>query len=142
MRLLSWFIFLFLIVAEGILTTLPLTLIFLLCLTVMKRQEWIFPLAFISGILLDIFAFRIIGITSLYFVSYVFLLLLYQRKYETATMPFVIIASFLGSIGYLLITGQSAAFLQAIVSTFITGSAFAVYRISNKSVTGEGFRRA
>lgn len=120
-------------------TALPLTLIFLLCLTVMKRQEWIFLLAFIAGILLDVFTFRPFGLTSLYFVCFVFLMLLYQRKYETATMPFVAIAAFLGSYGYLVVIGQPAMFLQAIISTIIASIAFAMYRIINRPSTTDGF---
>lgn len=142
MRLLSWLIFFLIVIIEGTLTTLPLTLIFLLCLTVMKRQEWIFPLAFIAGILLDVFVFRTPGITSLYFVSFVFLLLLYQRKYETATMPFVAIAAFFGSMGYMMLIGHSAVLLQVLLSTLIATSTFGVYRILTKqSSVSEGFRR-
>jgi cell shape-determining protein MreD len=141
MRLLSWLIFLLIIITEGVLTTLPLTLLFLLCLTVMKRQEWIFPLAFTAGVLLDFFALRPVGVTSLFFISYIFLLLLYQRKYETATMPFVIIASFLGSVGYLLLIRQPSFFIQGLLSMVIAAGAFYCYRKVNKPAFGDGFRR-
>jgi cell shape-determining protein MreD len=141
MRLLSWLVFLLLVIIEGVLTTLPLTLVFLLCLTVMKRQEWIFLLAFSAGILLDVFLLRQIGITSILFISYVFLLLLYQRKYETATMPFVMIASFVGSILYLLITAQDAVLLQGVLSTVITITAFALYSSLIKASPSDGFMR-
>jgi len=139
MRLLSWFIFVLIVIFEGVITSLPITLIFLLCLTVMKRQRWIFTLAFVAGILLDVFAFRPIGTTSLYFVIFTFLMLLYQRKYETATKTFVIITSFFGSVGYLLSSGQSDIFLQAILSTLIAGGAFSIYRSLNQPTQSEGF---
>jgi cell shape-determining protein MreD len=142
MRLLSWFVFFIVVIAEGVLTTLPLTLVFLLCLTVMKRQEWIFLLAFLAGMLLDIFTFRAVGMTSLFFVTYIFLLLIYQRKYETATMPFVVIASFFGSICYLLLIGMASFWLQSIISTLIAALAFTMYRVLNKPTFGDGFRHA
>ncbi len=129
------------IIFEGVLTTLPVALIFLLCLMVMKRQEWIFPLAFLSGIILDVFSFRPIGFSSLFFVTFLFLILLYQRKYETATMPFVIIASFFGSIGYLLLMGESGVLIQGVVSTVIAATAFAVYTSLNRTSADDGFQR-
>lgn len=142
MRILSWLIFFLLVIIEGSVTTLPLTLIFLLFLTVVKRQEWIFLLAFVAGILLDVFAFHPLGISSFYFVVFIFLLLLYQRKYETATMPFIGIAAFFGSCAYLFVTGQSAVFLQAIISTIIAGSAFVIYRFTNRPSAADGFLHA
>ena len=123
---------------EGTLTTLPLTLIFLLCLTVMKRHEWIFLVAFSAGIILDLLTFRSIGITSLFFVSFLFLILLYQRKYETATMQFVIIASFLGSTSFLVFTGANAVFFLSIFSTMIAATAFSLYRMVNKPAEKHG----
>ena len=140
MRLFSWLLFFILVLIEGSVTTLPLTLIFLLCLTVMKRQEWIFLLAFSAGILLDVFSFRQIGVSSLFFVLYIFLILLYQRKYETATMPFVIIASFFGCMIYGLLTSQPSVILQSLISTGITAWAFSLYRNMNRSSENDGFQ--
>src|SRR5258706_10781636 len=83
---------------EGTVTTLPLVLIYLLCLTIWKRDAVVFPIAFVGGLLLDILVVRAIGVSSLFFVIFVFLALLYQRKYEINSYPFVAFASFLGSI--------------------------------------------
>jgi len=141
MRLVSWLTLLLVIILEGILTTVPLTLIFLLCLTVMKRQEWIFIPAFFAGLILDVFSFRPIGLTSMYFLSFMFLLLLYQRKYETATLPFVVISSFFGTLLYLLLIAQPSFFFQAILSTVIAGTAFIIYRLFSKPSRSDGFMR-
>lgn len=140
MRLLSWLIFFLVVVVEGTITSLPLTLIFLLCLTVMKRQEWIFFLAFLSGLILDAFSMRALGISSLFFVSFVFMTQLYQRKYETATMPFVVLASFFGSLWYLVIIGSHAVVLQSVFSSVICAVAFSVYKSARKTEINDGFR--
>lgn len=141
MRLISWLLFFILVAIEGAVTTLPFTLVFLLCLTVMKRQEWIFLLAFVSGMLLDVFSFRQAGLSSLFFVIYIFLILLYQRKYETATMPFVVIASFFGCLVYGMLTGQQSVILQSSISTCIAAAAFSVYRNLNHRTENDGFQK-
>jgi cell shape-determining protein MreD len=141
MRIVSWILFIVVVFVEGSLTTMPLTLIFLLCLTVMKRHEWILPLAFMSGIILDIFSFRPIGISSLFFITYIFLLLMYQRKYETATLPFVIIAAMMGSILYLIMNRESSILIQGIISTALAGVCFTLYRNFTHTHSSEGFKR-
>jgi hypothetical protein len=142
MRLLSWTLFFLIVIVEGVLTTLPLTLIFLLCLTVMKRREWIFLLALLSGVLLDIFSLRNVGITSLYFICYILLILLYQRKYETATMQFILIASFFGSVVYLALSGAEGIVFQSGLATLVATVAFATYQnMSRKAATADGFQR-
>lgn len=141
MRFISWILFGFVVILEGTVTTLPLTLIFLLCLTVMKRQEWIFFLAFVAGLVLDSFALRTLGVSSLFFVSFVFLIQLYQRKYETATMQFVVLASFFGSLWYLISTGSHAVLLQALLSSGICAVAFSYYRSHAVRQAHDGFQR-
>jgi len=80
------FLFLLLIIIsvflEGTVTTLPLTLVCLLCLTIYKREGIVFLIAFLAGLLLDILRVNMVGESSLFFVVFVFLILLYQRKYE------------------------------------------------------------
>src|SRR5579859_116016 len=103
-----FFLFFLLIIAtflEGTVTTLPLVLICLLCLTIFFRNLYLFIAAFFVGILLDAFALRELGETSIFFLLLIFLILLYQRKYEINSYPFVLIASFVGSLLYLLLFG-------------------------------------
>lgn len=116
-----FFLFLFLlaiaILLEGTIMTLPIVLISLLCFAVIVRDWRIFPLAFVSGFLLDVFAVRPLGTTSIFFLIFFFLILLYQRKYEITTVPFVAAASFAGTLLFIFIFGYKYAFLQAIVGT-------------------------
>ena len=107
------------IILEGSLTFLPLVFLVLLVLTVKKRESWIFSAAFFAGIILDVFYLKTVGTTSIFFLSFLFLLLLYQRKFEIATYPFLAVSSFLGSFIFMIILGINAPFMEALVSSFI-----------------------
>jgi cell shape-determining protein MreD len=109
---------------EGTITTLPLTLIFILSFTILKRKRdsSIFLVAFLSGLLLDMVTLRTLGMTSIFFLSLSFLVLLYERKYEIATIPFVMAATFIGSVAYLWIFVKVSIFMQSIVASIIAVS--------------------
>lgn len=122
-----WIILIFLFLASivfGALTTLPLVVIVLLCLTVIFKRPWIFALAFFAGLFLDLYFVRVFGESSVFFLIFIFLLFLYERKFEIQTVPFVIFAAFLGSLAYLLIFDNNYAFEQAVVSSIIAVSLF------------------
>lgn len=104
---------------EGTVTTLPLVLVCLLCLTIYKRGTVVFPIAFLAGLLLDLLLVRTIGPSSLFFIIFVFLILLYQRKYEINSYPFVAAAGFLGSAIFLLLFSNGNWFWQAVISSVI-----------------------
>lgn len=100
---------------ETTLTTIPLVLVSLICLTIIYKEDVLFVLAFIFGVFLDLILFRTIGLSSLFFVVFLFLILIYQRKFEIKTAGFVLIASFLGSLTYLLLFSyHNLIILQAI----------------------------
>jgi cell shape-determining protein MreD len=114
---------------EGTATTLPLVFVCLLCLTVLMRGPAMFFLAFIAGIFLDSFALRPIGQTSIFFLIVIFLILLYQRKYEINSYPFVFIASCIGAMLYLVIFGYTNIVLQAFLSALFAMIIFSFSRI-------------
>lgn len=126
MRFGSWLVFITAVILEGALTSLPLVLIFLLCLMVMKKEEWIFGLALVSGIILDIFSLQEIGTTSVLLILFVFLILLYERKYEIATIPFVAGASLVGSFIYLTLLGKMSI-LESMTSCIFAVIVFILY---------------
>src|SRR4051812_14231819 len=97
---------------EGTITTLPLVLVCLLCLGISRRDVVTFFIAFFVGFFLDVFTLHPIGKTSLFFVIFLFLVSLYQRKYEINSVPFVIVASFIGSLLFLWVFGQKNIFFQ------------------------------
>jgi cell shape-determining protein MreD len=113
----------FLIIAlllESALTTLPLLLLTLLVFTTFFKDKFIFILAFVFGILLDVMALGTIGLSSLFFVVFVFLIIMYQSKFEITTNNFIFAASFLGSIGFLLIHGYANnIIIEAMVSAIL-----------------------
>lgn len=120
------------ILLESTIITLPLTLILILFAAIVFRKNQIFALAFFSGLALDFLTFRNIGWSSLFFVTLVFIVFLYQKKFEIETLHFIFIMSAIGSFGYLLIQGISHPIPQAIISCFVLVLSFIIYTLTNK----------
>ena len=122
------------LILEVSVTTIPLVLLVLLCLTVIYREENLFFFAFLFGILLDLFALKTIGLTSAYLVFILFLILTYQKKFEIATNYFVFIASVIGSVGFLFFLGyNNLVVLQSIVSGFLGVLIFTLFKKTLKT---------
>jgi cell shape-determining protein MreD len=123
------------LVFEVSLTTIPFVFLVLLCLMVIFRGNWLFAVAFIFGLLFDFLSFRTVGISSSFLVLVLFLVLLYQSKFEITTAYFVAIASFLGSLLFLMLQGYThLIFVQAIVSSVLAVGLFELLKriIGNK----------
>lgn len=117
-----WIVLIFILILTTILeaiTTIPLVLIALLCLTVIFEKTWIFAVAFFMGLILDLFQLRGLGQTSLYFIIFLIVVLLYEKKFEIKTKPFVFLSTFAGAFFYLLFFGYDYVFIQALVSAVI-----------------------
>ena len=114
---------------EGTVISLPLVLVCLLCLTIWKREGFIFPIAFVAGFFLDILRLQTPGLSSLFFVTFVFLIFLYQRKYEINSYPFVIFGAFFGALGFALVFGKENIFGQALISSVVASILFMILRI-------------
>jgi rod shape-determining protein MreD len=124
----------FAILLEVSVTTLPLTLLIILFLAVMKQGNEVFLIAFLAGLALDIFGFGRLGFSSLYFTFIVFLVYLYQKKFEIETVHFMILFSFFGSLIYLFLEGTGNFVFQSIFSTFLVFISFMVFRKFNKKI--------
>jgi hypothetical protein len=125
----QWSLYLILILAfvlEGTITTLPLVLISFLILTIFLRAKFLFWLALVVGILMDVFLLRPFGLTSLLLVIFLLVTFLYEKKFESSTGYFILIFAFLGSMVYLLFLGSQSFFLQSIFAAFL---AFLVFKI-------------
>ncbi len=109
-------------------TTFPLLLVCLLCLGILRREAVVFPIAFFASIFFDISRIRPLGTTSLFFTAFLFLVFLYQRKYEINSYPFVWTASFIGSLIFLKISGYHNIFIQAILSSIVALFLFWILR--------------
>lgn len=134
MKLTATIIFLLSLFLESSVTTLPLVFLTLLCLAVLTSKEWIFVIAFIAGVLLDALSFRTLGQSSLYFILYIFLVFLYERKFEISTKYFIFIASFLGSFGFLIIFSYNNPVLQSLMSSIIGVLIFSILSRFHKNV--------
>ncbi len=119
-KLLFFLLISFAILLEGTITSIPIVLDMLLIFYILKRKSSLFILAFISGIILDVFEVRALGLTSIFFISFLFIVFQYARKFEIATYPFVFFASFLGGLFYLWIFNYNYVFQQATVSSIIS----------------------
>jgi cell shape-determining protein MreD len=104
-------IFLIALILETSITTLPLVLATLISVSVIAKKEWLFVLALILGVVLDALQLKTVGISSIFFVILIFLVVLYERKFEISTKPFVFISSFLLSTVYLVILGLTNGLL-------------------------------
>lgn len=113
---------------EGTITTIPLVLIVLLCLTILRRDGIVFPLALLAGILLDVLTIRTLGASSVFFTIMLFMILLYQRKYEINSYPFVAAAAFVGALVYLSLFGRGNLILDSLLGSFIALLFFAGFR--------------
>ena len=122
---------------EITLTTIPLVLISLICLTIIYKEEVLFVLAFIFGVFLDLALFRTIGLSSLFFVIFLFLILIYQRKFEIKTVSFLLVATVLGNFIYLWIFSyHNLIVLQTIASAIIGLIIFSfLKKINNKKIS-------
>lgn len=112
------------LILETSLTTLPLIVGVFIFLTVVLRQNWIFPAAFFTGIIFDILSLRAIGGTSIFLTLMIFIIYLYENKFETATFPFIFIFSFISSFIFLIILGYQNFFIQSFVVSILTALFF------------------
>ena len=116
------FFFLLLFVAvfiEGVVVSTPLVLDVIFVFYILKRGSWLFLPAFISGVFLDVLFVRTLGLSSLFFTLFIFIVALYERKFEIATYPFVFLSSFFGGILYLILFRYDHVIEQAMVSSII-----------------------
>ena len=129
--LLSLFL-IFAFVLESTITTLPLMLICLLCFAIVRRDMIVFLIAFFVGIWFDIATVHPVGITSLFFLLFIFLVFLYQRKYEIDSYPFVVMAAFIGSGLFLFMFGYENILIKSGISAFLAMLLFGMVTFQRK----------
>ena len=138
---------------ECTVTTLPLLLIFLTVIMILRRKSFkemesrllsagrqghgsdkgesptlVFALAFFGGLIVDALRVGMIGETSIFLVVWLFLILLYERKYEIATIQFVLVSSFFGSLLYIWIFGYRDMLVQAVAAAVVGVLLFMILR--------------
>lgn len=106
---------------ESAVTSLPLFLLAVLVMLIFYpiKYNLVFVLAFLGGLILDASAVRFLGSSSIFLTCWLFFILLYERKYEIDTIPFVLVASFFGIFSYLWLFGYGDKLIQAGVGSII-----------------------
>jgi hypothetical protein len=113
---------------EGSLFAFPLLLSVLVVLLISYRSGWILLLAFLGGIILDVLLFQGIGGRSIYFLGFLLLILLYDKRFEIQTLPFLIGSVILSVTGYLLVFGHRVIVVQEIVAVVVSLALYAITR--------------
>lgn len=106
-------------ILQGSLLSFPLVFILLLISAIKSRENWIFPLAFIAGLILDSLYLRPLGATSLFFLLFLFAIFTYEKKFEIDNLTFVFISSFLGSMIFFLVFGESQVLIKSLLSSIL-----------------------
>ncbi len=118
---------------ESSVTTIPFVFIVLLSFFVLERKEWVLFLALITGFFLDAITFRPLGLSGLFFSVFLFIVFIYERKFEIATVPFVLTASFIGSLFYLWIFySKGIVVLESVFSAILGVLVFVLFSRLNK----------
>lgn len=103
---------------QGTITSIPIVLDIILLYYIYKRDLSIYLIAFLMGIVIDVLLIGQIGLSSLCFVFFLFIIGLYEKKFEINSAPFVFASTFFGSAIYLFLYNYSGIFIKAIVSSF------------------------
>jgi len=132
------FILLIAVFFEGAFITLPLVLDILLVSFVLNRGSWVFLASFMSGILLDIISLRLIGTTSIVFIVLLFILTLYEKKFEVKTVYFVFFSSFIGSLIFLIVFKHDYVLQQGAISSIFAILLFKLFsRIEKRKLSAD-----
>lgn len=117
--LLLFIIFFLLTMLLSALTTIPLFIAIIVVATVIFKKPWIFFIAFLLGLFLDLFLLRSLGQTGLILSIFILIITLYERKFEAQTLAFVFFTTFLGSFIYLMIFGYNNVLVQSLITALV-----------------------
>lgn len=128
--------FIFLLFVHATILSVPIFVSALLLVYIFKKESWAFPLGFLGGIFLDIMTVRDLGISSLFLLFFVLIIALYQNKFEIKTIPFVLLATFLGTLFYLILFDYNFVLGQSLINAFLAGGIFLfLEKKLNKKIT-------
>lgn len=111
--------------------SIPFVLGGILFFCVLYREYWIFPVAFLMGIFLDVLTFHTVGSTSMFFTIILGGVFLYERKFEIQSIPFITAFSFITTILYGIIFQTTSIFWQAVIVALCTGGVFFLLSMGN-----------
>lgn len=108
-----------LVILEGSFISFPFVLLFLVFYSLRNRTPWIFLFAFVAGLFLDALALRNLGVTSIFFLLFLFATHSYERKFEIGNNFFVFLVVALGSFIYLSIFQNSFVWQKTLFTVFV-----------------------
>lgn len=114
---------------QSVVTTLPLILSILLVLYILVNEPWVVVMAFVVGIFQDSASVMMLGSHSLFLVLFLFVAMLYERKFETRTLQFIFLFSCLGSVFYGWFFGNVTFFQSVLNGVFASSLYIVFYRI-------------
>lgn len=115
-------IFALLLILQGGLFSFPLVFVFLQNTAIKRRGNWVFPLAFVLGLILDSLYLKTLGLTSLFLVLFLFAVFTYERKFEIDNPTFIFISSFLGGMVLFMFLNEPGVLFKSLLT-----SIFAVF---------------
>lgn len=108
------------LILQGSLLSFPLVFVFLTNMAIKGRKISILPLAFFLGLILDSLYLRTLGMTSIFFLVFLFGLFTYERKFEIDNLSFIFVSSFLGSMALFLVLGDSSVLTKSVLVAVFT----------------------
>jgi len=112
---------------ESVFTTIPIVFLTVVVLYVIQKQAWILALAFSAGLFLDIMLVRQIGTTAFFLTCFLFLVFLYERKYEVQSYWFVFFSTIGGSLLYTLFFRGEVLIGESIAAALLSLLLFEVF---------------
>lgn len=103
-------------VVEALVIQLPFVMLLLLLAFMFSRKQWVVFLSIPAGILLDSLTFRTLGQSSIFFAIFLGIFFAYEKKFEVNSVGFMIFATLMGTLSYLLIFGSQYLIIQTILS--------------------------
>lgn len=120
------------LILQGSVTTIPLVLVLLLNLFIATKKTSVFVVAFLCGLLLDAMLGNPLGQTSIFYILFLAIVFLYERKFDIQTFPFIFISSFLGSFVYLILYNNRFILMQSLTSALISVAFFFLLIVADR----------
>lgn len=117
------------LVLESSLITLPLVFLLLLLMQVIYKRAWILIVGFLAGLFLDSLSFRPVGFSSIFFLCVLYLIFLYEKKFEVQTFTFVFFSALIGSLSFLLIFGGQLIIVESLLVAVLSVMSFSLLKL-------------
>ncbi len=134
-------LFLVALFLESSITSIPFLLTGMLLLFVFTKKPYVFFVAFICGILLDSMLLRMMGSTSIFYLLFLLIVLLYDRKFEVLSLPFVLTLSVVGNILYAIYFDTPSLIFQIFVTFSLTLAGYSFIKKMQQKKSHTSFQR-